>query len=121
MQQNKQRQTHRQSSYNLYRHAVARLCCRRLWRLRQGLRDPRYVDAAAREAFGPPSEGREEHVLQFLFATRFLEDLARAGVDLGPTLAPPTGMAATFHRVMDRVLGRPSDSYRSEVETGSFA
>jgi hypothetical protein len=99
----------------------------RLWRLRQGLRSPRYVDAAAAEAFGPFHAGREEQVLQFLDSTRFLDKMHAQGADLGPTLASaPDGMMGVLHRAWDAVAGRsPSsasgDSYRGEVATGTFA
>ena len=98
----------------------------RLWRLRQGLRSPRYVDAAATEAFGPFHAGREEQVLRFLDATRFLDKMHAQGADLGPTLSSsPGGLTGMLHRAWDAVAGRsPSstsgDSYRGEVATGTF-
>jgi hypothetical protein len=93
----------------------------RLWRLRQGLRSPRYVDAAATEAFGPFHAGREEQVLRFLDATRFLDKMHEQGADLGPTLSSsPGGLTGWLHRTWGAVAGRSSDSYRGEVPTGTF-
>ena len=91
----------------------------RLWRLRQGLRDARFVNAAATEAFGPPGPGREELVLQFLHSTRFLEALHKDGRDMGPTLSNREG---AFSRLKRSLFGASPDegSYRGEVTTGTF-